>query len=145
MTQFGMSEQGVWRDRDGRSSAGNRSWRARAGTCTELVEDRARPSFSKLFLLEIWRAAMAHIHPPWTLQSPFSYPFQPYGHWQVLFVILRSVIVPLVVPGGVCKLAVPVFALVSAFPNTRRSAALCVSVQVFPCLTTVPFPTNTDP
>ena len=63
----------------------------------------------------------------------------------VLTLVLKSLIVHLMVPGGACILPVPLNTALSTCPFTRRSAGLCSSVNTQPCLCTLPTPVNVVP
>ena len=69
----------------------------------------------------------------------------PLPHWQVLLLVLRSLIVQRVVPGGVCSEAVPVLAAKSALISTRRSAVLWTISTMQPLTVTVPLPVKAVP
>lgn len=74
-----------------------------------------------------------------------SKPSSPHGHWQLLLLVFRSVIVQRITPGGVCKLAVPVLAAKSALISTRRSAVLCSTCTTQPRTATLPLPVKAVP
>ena len=63
---------------------------------------------------------------------------------QVSLLVLRSVITHLIVPGGLCKIAVPDGGELPAdrLINTRRSPVLCSILKVFPVFVAVPRPVN---
>lgn len=63
----------------------------------------------------------------------------------VFTLVLKSLIVHRIVPGGDCKLAEPLNTVLSTLPTTLRSAGLCSSVNTHPCLCTLPTPVKVVP
>jgi hypothetical protein len=63
----------------------------------------------------------------------------------VLLLVLRSLKSHLFVPGGDCKLALPVFDTPVTEARTRRSIVLCSNPYVLPCAVILPLPVYVTP